>query len=101
MEWTFANLIIQTPSGLIGSNIATAAAHEHHFGFRGQNLVRIVSGAIAMMAIRAHHHGTIERRVKIQEFASVHAAMAHAPACGGVDASTLGIANATLRKAAR
>lgn len=47
MEWTFANLIIQALSGLIGSNIAAAAAHEHRFGFWAHSLVGIVTGALA------------------------------------------------------
>ncbi len=46
MEWTFANLIIQTLSGLIESNMAAVAAHEQHFGFRGHSLVGIVTGAL-------------------------------------------------------
>lgn len=50
MEWTFANLIIQTLSGLIGSIIAAAAAQEHRFGFWGHSLAGIVTGALAMMA---------------------------------------------------
>jgi hypothetical protein len=47
MEWTFANLMIQTVAGLIGSHIAAAAAHEHRFGFWGHSLVGIVTGALA------------------------------------------------------
>jgi hypothetical protein len=47
MEWTFANLIIQTVAGLIGANIAAAAAHEHRFGFLGHSLVGLVTGALA------------------------------------------------------
>jgi hypothetical protein len=47
MEWTFANLIIQATSGLAGSNIAAAAAHEHRFGFWGHRLVGIITGALA------------------------------------------------------
>ncbi len=47
MEWTFANLIIQTVAGLIGANIAAAAAHEHRFGFWGHSLVGLVTGALA------------------------------------------------------
>ena len=47
MEWTFANLIIQTVSGLIGSNIAAAAAHEHRFGLWGHSLVGVITGALA------------------------------------------------------
>lgn len=47
MEWSFANVIIQTVCGLIGSNVAAAAAHEHRFGFWGHTLVGIVSGALS------------------------------------------------------
>jgi hypothetical protein len=47
MEWTLANLIIQTISGLIGSNIAAAAAHEHRFGFWGHSIAGLVTGALA------------------------------------------------------
>ena len=46
MEWTFANLVIQTLSGLAGSNIAAAAAHDHRFGFWGHSLVGLVTGAL-------------------------------------------------------
>jgi hypothetical protein len=46
MEWTLANLIIQTVAGLIGSNIAAAAAHEHRFGFWRHSLVGLVSGGL-------------------------------------------------------
>ena len=42
MEWTFANVIIQTVAGLIGSHIAAAAAHEHRFGLWGHTLVGLV-----------------------------------------------------------
>ncbi len=66
MKWTFANLMIQTGSGLVGSNIAAAAAHEHRFVAANGSLndlthVQItasqaptgaVVGAIAMMATR-------------------------------------------------
>jgi hypothetical protein len=46
MEWTFANVIIQTIAGLIGSNIAAAVAHEHRFGFWRHTLVGLASGAL-------------------------------------------------------
>ena len=32
MTWTSANLIIQIVAGLLGANIAAAAAREHRFG---------------------------------------------------------------------
>ena len=47
MEWTLANVIIQTLAGLVGSNVAAAAAHEHRFGFWGHSLVGLVTGALA------------------------------------------------------
>lgn len=47
MEWTFTNLIIQTLSGLMGANIAAAAAHEHRFGFWGHSLTGLATGALA------------------------------------------------------
>ena len=47
MEWSFANVLIQTVTGLIGSHVAAAAAHEHRFGFRGHTLVGLVSGALS------------------------------------------------------
>ena len=47
MEWTLSNLIIQTISGLVGSNIAAAAAHEHRFGFWGHSITGLVTGALA------------------------------------------------------
>lgn len=47
MEWTFANVIIQAVAGLVGSNIAAAAAHEHRFGFWRHSLVGVVASALA------------------------------------------------------
>ena len=46
MEWTFANVLIQAVAGLIGSNMAAAAAHEHRFGFWRHSLVGLASGAL-------------------------------------------------------
>ena len=54
MEWTFANVIIQTAAGLIGAHIAAAAAHEHRFGFWGHSLVGIISGAIGGLALQKY-----------------------------------------------
>jgi hypothetical protein len=54
MEWTFVNLIIQTVSGLIGANIAAAAAHEHRFGFWGHSLVGLISGALAGILLQKY-----------------------------------------------
>lgn len=47
MEWTLANLILQALAGLVGSNIAAAAAHEYRFGFWRHSLVGVVTGALA------------------------------------------------------
>jgi hypothetical protein len=33
MAWTFANLVIQIGAGLVGANIAAAAAHKHDLAF--------------------------------------------------------------------
>jgi hypothetical protein len=54
MEWTLANLIIQTISGLVGSNIAAAAAHEHRFGFWGHSLAGLVTGALAGIFLQSY-----------------------------------------------
>jgi hypothetical protein len=47
MSWTLANLVIQIVAGLVGANIAAAAAHEHRFGFWGHSLVGLVSGGLS------------------------------------------------------
>lgn len=47
MAWTSANLIIQIVAGLLGANIAAAAAHEHRFGFLGHSLVGLLAGALS------------------------------------------------------
>lgn len=47
MEWTLANMVIQTVAGLAGSNIAAAAAREYRFGFWRHSLVGVVTGALA------------------------------------------------------
>ena len=47
MEWTFANVIIQAVAGLVGSNVAAVAAHEHRFGFWRHSLLGVVTGALA------------------------------------------------------
>ena len=54
MEWTFANLVIQTVAGLVGSNIAAAAAHEHRFGFWRHSLVGVVTGALAGLFLQKY-----------------------------------------------
>ncbi|MGA2055745.1 MAG: hypothetical protein ABSG88_10575 [Bradyrhizobium sp.] len=76
MEWTFANLIIQTVAGLIGSHIAAAAAHEHRFGFWGHSLVGLVSGAVGGLALQTYAatmvtgSGTLNAPTHVQVFAS-------------------------------
>jgi len=54
MEWTFANVIIQTVAGLIGANIAAAAAHEHRFGFWRHSLVGLASGALGGLFLQKY-----------------------------------------------
>ena len=54
MEWTFANSIIQTAAGLVGSNVAAAAAHEHRFGFWGHSLVAALTGALAGILLQKY-----------------------------------------------
>jgi uncharacterized membrane protein YeaQ/YmgE (transglycosylase-associated protein family) len=76
MEWTFANLIIQTISGLVGSNIAAAAAHEHRFGFWGHSLVGIVTGALAGLLLQKYANtvvtanGSLNDLTQVQIFAA-------------------------------
>ena len=54
MEWTLANLIVQTIAGLIGSNIASAVAHEHRFGFWGHSLVGLVTGGLGGLFLQKY-----------------------------------------------
>lgn len=54
MEWIFANLIIQTVAGLIGSHIAAAAAQEHRFGFWRHSLVGLASGALGGLFLQKY-----------------------------------------------
>ena len=54
MAWTFANLIIQIVAGLLGANIAAAAAHEHRFGFWGHSLVGLVGGALSGLFLQTY-----------------------------------------------
>jgi hypothetical protein len=55
MEWTLVNLIVQTVAGLVGSNVASAVAHEHRFGFWGRHsLVRVVSGRLGGLVLQEY-----------------------------------------------
>jgi len=54
MEWTFTNLIIETVAGLIGSNIAAAAAHEHRFGLFGHSLAGSIAGALGGLFLQGY-----------------------------------------------
>jgi len=76
MEWTFANLVIQTVAGLIGSNIAAAAAHEHRFGLWGHSFVGLASGALGGLALQKYAatvvtgSGSLNEPSHVQIFAS-------------------------------
>lgn len=76
MEWTFLNLIVQTAAGLIGANLAAAAAHEHRFGFWRHSLVGVVSGALGGLALQQYAStvvtasGSLNEPTQIQIFAS-------------------------------
>jgi hypothetical protein len=76
MEWTWANLIIQTVAGLVGSNVASAVAHEHRFGFWGHNLVGVVSGGLGGLALQKYAStmvtasGSLNEPTQVQIFAS-------------------------------
>ena len=76
MEWTFANVIIQTVAGLIGAQIAAAAAHEHRFGFWGHSLVGLASGAIGGLALQKYAstvvtaNGSLNEPTQVQIIAS-------------------------------
>jgi uncharacterized membrane protein YeaQ/YmgE (transglycosylase-associated protein family) len=76
MEWTFANLIIQTVAGLVGSNIASAVAHEHRFGFWGHSLVGIVTGGLGGLFLQKYAstvvtaNGSLNEPTQVQIFAS-------------------------------
>jgi hypothetical protein len=76
MEWTFANLIIQTLAGLVGSNIASAVAHEHRFGFWGHSLVGVVTGGLGGLFLQKYAStvvtasGSLNEPTQVQIFAS-------------------------------
>ena len=54
MTWTSANLIIQIVAGLLGANIAAAAAREHRFGFWGHSLVGLVASALSGLFLQTY-----------------------------------------------
>ncbi len=54
MAWTSTNLIIQIVAGLLGANIAAAAAHEHRFGFWGHSLVGLIAGALSGLFLQTY-----------------------------------------------
>jgi hypothetical protein len=54
MAWTFTNLIIQIVAGLLGANIAAAAAHEHRFGFWGHSLVGLIGGGLSGLFLQTY-----------------------------------------------
>jgi hypothetical protein len=54
MAWTSANLIIQIVAGLVGANVAAAAAHEHRFGFWGHSLVGLIAGALSGLFLQTY-----------------------------------------------
>lgn len=76
MEWTFANLLIQTVAGLVGSNIAATAAHEHRFGFWGHSFAGLASGGLGGLFLQRYAStvvtasGSLNEPIYIQIFAS-------------------------------
>lgn len=76
MEWTFANVIIQTVAGLIGSNLAAAAAHEYRFGFWRHSLVGLVGGAFGGLFLQAYAttvvtaSGSLNELTRVEVFVS-------------------------------
>jgi hypothetical protein len=76
MEWTLANLIIQTVAGLVGSNIAAAAAHEHRFGFWRHSLVGLLSGGLGGLVLQKYAStvvtasGSLNEPTQVEIFAS-------------------------------
>lgn len=47
MEWTLANLLIQTVAGFLGAHAAATAAHERKFGFIGHSLAGLAGGGLS------------------------------------------------------
>jgi hypothetical protein len=54
MAWASANLIIQIVAGLLGANIAAAAAHEHRFGLLGHGLVGLLGGTLSGVFLQTY-----------------------------------------------
>jgi hypothetical protein len=54
MAWTLANFIIQIVAGLLGANIAAAAAHEHRFGFWAHSLVGLIGGGLSGLFLQTY-----------------------------------------------
>jgi hypothetical protein len=67
MEWTFVNLIIQTVGGLVGSNIASAVAHEHRFGFWGHSLTGVVTGGLGGLFLQKYASTVVTASVSLNE----------------------------------
>jgi hypothetical protein len=47
MTWTFANLVIQIITGILGGHIAASAAHEHRFGAIGHSITAALGGGFS------------------------------------------------------
>jgi hypothetical protein len=54
MAWTSVNLIIQIVAGLLGANIAAAAAPEYRFGLLGHSLAGLLSGALSGVFLQTY-----------------------------------------------
>ena len=63
-------------AGLVGSNIASAVAHEHRFGFWGHSLVGIVTGGLGGLLLQKYAstvvtaNGSLNEPTQVQIFAS-------------------------------
>lgn len=47
MEWTLANVVIQTVAGVIGANLVSTFAKEFSFGIARQTLVGALAGGLS------------------------------------------------------
>jgi hypothetical protein len=45
MSWTFTNLAIEAIAGILGANLAAAAAREYDFGILGHSIVGAAAAA--------------------------------------------------------
>jgi hypothetical protein len=94
MEWTFANLIIQTVAGLIGSNITAATIPEYRFGFWRQSLAGLASGGLGGLFLQRYAStvvtasGSLNEPTHVQIFASQALAGA---ALGAIAMMTIGV----------